>query len=350
MIEFTHSSFLPYVIFSAFVVFLAYVMLVRRRNRVLRLRSPKNSGRIFGTFRLGCYTVTIALIALGVGLSLLQPYQKRVEPYTEYEPLDIVLAEDLSLSTLAQATPDPCGPSRLAVMRREMLGFVELLEKERKDRVGLVVFARLGYRLIPALTTDYHFVRSGIEESDENFVRSLMQGTNTWDAVVEAAKMFNKKSQNKRVLVILTDGEPDAPPEVLAESRTEALTALSELGKISIYVIGIGDPSANYPIPEKRQSDGCPSEFFTQTEGDGSGQIIFTRPDQAALGMLAEQLGGTYRHSVSGKELTALLSESVGKERVPIGTKYREMYADLTEYIIWAVLFLMFVSMIIKSP
>jgi len=351
-VEFTHAAYFPYLLAGTVAIFTLYLLLVWRRNRKLRHRSTHNEGRIFGTFRLLLFALTVTLVGFGIGLLLLKPHVKMRETYPEYEPLHIVIASDASLSMLAQATPDPCGPSRRDVEIREVDAFMAMLAEKNTDRLGLVAFARFGHRVVPVLTNDYPlFMRVFRDVMDEDDIRNgFLQGTNHWDAALEATKIFRKDASHKRVLVILTDGEPDGPPDILAERRVQALKALSELGAISLYLIGVGDPETRYPIPLSRDAWGCPMEFYTQTEGEGVGQFMLTRPNVTELGILAEELGGVYRHSRTGSELKTMLNDVVMRERVMIGTKYRDAYHDLTTYVIYAILLLLVVAVTLKTP
>ena len=351
-LEFTHASYTPHLIGAMAILFFIYLLLVWRRNKKLQLRSEKNVGRIFSALRLICFSLSVTLVGLGIGLLLLKPYLKIYEPYSEYEPLDIVFADDKSTSILAQATSNPCGPTRLDVARHEIEKFISLLKEKNSDRVGLVIFTRFGYRVVPVLTKDYRLFSKIFNATDEREVQSggLLSGTNQWDAVLEATKVFKKDSLNKRILIVITDGEPDAPEEILDKSRAEALKALSELGKISTYVIGIGDPEVRYPIPKKKDQDGCPLEFYVQMEGPENGQIIFTKPDILELEGLARELGGIYRHSRTGSDLAELLNDAVNKERVLVGIKFKNVYHDLTTYLIWSVLLFLAITVLLKSP
>src|SRR3989344_2735356 len=136
-IDFTYASYLPHVLIGTVAIFFLYLSLVWRRNRKLRRRSSRNEGRIFSTFRLLLFAFTVMLIGLGIGLLLLKPHLKTSEPYPEYEPLHIVIASDASLSMLAQATPDPCGPSRRDAEVREVDAFVSTLKEKNTDLLGL---------------------------------------------------------------------------------------------------------------------------------------------------------------------------------------------------------------------
>ena len=351
-IEFTHPSYLPHILIASALIFGFYLALIWRRNRALRRHSLLNQGRIFSAVRLLAFSCAVALIGLGIGFLLLKPYLRSREALPEYEPLHIVIAVDASLSMLAQATADPCGPSRRDVAADEVDAFMTSLEAKRTDMVGLVVFARFGYRVVPVLTSDYRlFMRVFREVMGEDFIQwGFLQGTNHWDAALESLKVFQSDMARKRVLVILTDGEPDGPSKILNERREQALKALSEFGEVSLYLVGIGDPGTRYPIPLARDARRCPIEYYVQTKGENIGQFLLTAPDTVELGILAEELGGTYRHSRTGSELRDMLQDIVERERVSIGTKYHETYHDLTTYLIWTILTLLMVAVITKSP
>ncbi len=350
-VEFTHASYLYHVIFASLAILVAYVVLMWRRAGKLRAYSRNISGRIYRPIRVLIYAHVLALIGFGIGLLLLKPYLRTEELYIEYQPNHIVLADDKSLSVLAQATDDPCGPSRLDVAQQEVAEFMEMLEEQKTDKIGLIIFARFGYRVIPVLTRDYRLVSRVLNEVQEAEIQNgLLQGTNHWDAVLEATKIFDKKAANKKILIILTDGEPNGPEEILADRRVRALKALSELGEVSTYIVGVGDPSLDYPIPKSRDEEGCPIEYYAQTEGSETGQIVFTRPDVNELEMMSRELGGTYIHSFASGELANVMHDIVLEERVAIGEQTNVTYKDLSRELAIVLFFLTIFLVVIKSP
>ncbi|MDP3963643.1 MAG: hypothetical protein Q8Q39_04050, partial [bacterium] len=141
--------------------------------------------------------------------------------------------------------------------------------------------------------------------------------------------------------------------DILAENREKVLRSLCEAGEISIHIVGVGDPDAEYFIPLKRLPDGCPDRdagYLVQREGPGKDQLINTRADTVALQELARELGGTYAHSQTGSEVSKMVADILAMERVVIATQHRVEYTDLTEYLVMAALVLLGALLILKTP
>lgn len=326
--------------------------LVYRRSRVLTYVSRTNPGRIYGTERVIIYGLLVTAASGVIALLLLQPFLRTMVTHKIYEPLHFVVAIDGSYSVLAQARWDPCGPSRLSLAKEQVGNFLTMLERESVDKIGLIVFSRFGYRLVPVLTDDYQVVRRVLRDFSEVEIAEggLLSGTNHWDAVLEATKIFEEDSQRKQVLIILTDGEPDGPPEILDKSRQEALTAVSSMGGLSTYVIGIGYPYEKFPIPATKDSRGCPTMYMIQEEGEDEGTIVMTSMDSMWVRAMTRQLGGDYMHAYSGDELTGMLKGIMLRERVAIGSRTSYADRDLSRELLIALLVLMPLIVIAKSP
>jgi hypothetical protein len=270
-----------------------------------------------------------------------------------FEPFQIVVSIDISKSMLAPSTSDPCSPSRLELAVQEVENLIDVLEQQASDRVALVVFARFAYPAIPVLTDDYQLFRRRLEkETLRENVLSMPEGTNYWHAVEQSVPVLDLEKPHKKMLVILTDGETDAPKEVLALSKTEAFRAISQTG-IGVYVVGIGEPGMRHPVPVKRRADGCPDKgqgYMVQTEGPDKGRVMTTATDTGALMALAEELGGAHVHSRTGSDLADKMKIILEDARVKVGLKYKTTYMDLSEYMIMFVLFMMAVLVTLKTP
>lgn len=358
-LEFANASVLPYVFLGVLVTVAAGLWWMWRRTGIVRFFGRKG-GRIYGSARILCFLLALALTGLGLGLLLAEPYLERHETYPVYEPLAIAVVTDISKSMLAQATENPCGSSRLDVLESEVGKFVGYLNRRKAtglaaDKLALVLFARFGYRAIPVPTDDYAlFLGLFTQEMLPANVLTMMEGTNHWHAVERALEVFRlHRVSGKRVMLVLTDGEPDGPEEILVENRDKALRDLSELGAVSVYVIGVGDPDARYFIPLKRLPNGCPDMevgYLVQREGPDADELIDTRTDVVKLRELARELGGSYVHSGEMTDLASLLRGIVETERETIGTIVRTERVDLTEYLIIATLVFLGLFLLLKTP
>jgi hypothetical protein len=217
-----------------------------------------------------------------------------------------------------------------------------------------VVFARYAYPAIPVLTDDYHlFTRRFEKEMLLENVLTMVEGTNHWFAVERALTIFPDDSPHRKLLIIITDGEPDAPLQVLAQSKTAALAGLQQSEDLGVYVVGIGAPGVRLPVPRRWQANGCPdlqSGYIMQSNKSDTGRIMTTMTDPAALRTLAEELDGHYIHSATGAELTEKLAGIVAQERRKIGVRYATSYIDLSGFLIMGVLALLALLVILKTP
>ena len=171
---------------------------------------------------LGMAFLTLALTRLQFGTHL---------EMLKREGIDLVVALDVSNSMLAR----DMAPNRLEKAKQELQGIIGRL---KGDRIGLVAFAGEAYIQCP-LTLDYTAAEFLLGAMDQNSVS--VQGTSIGSAIDMAARSFEQKERQHKVLLLLTDGEEhDRGAEAAAEAaRREG---------IKIYTVGIGNP-AGEPIP-----------------------------------------------------------------------------------------------------
>jgi hypothetical protein len=364
-IVFMQEEWLFFVVIAVLATFGAGQVWLRRRRRLISFYG-RAAGFIHGQFRGFCYVMVLTSISLGLGLLVCKPYLKKKVPLDLLAPLHIVLTVDISKSMLAAATATPapptakgtalpsCSPTRLGMAVQEVTSFIHLLEQHQLDKIALVVFARYAYPAIPVLTDDYHlFTRRFEKEMLLENVLTMVEGTNHWFAVERALAVFPDDSSHRKLLIIVTDGDPDAPPQVLAESKAAAREGLQRSEDLGVYVVGIGDPGVRQPVPRRWRADGCPdfgSGYIMQSGGPDAGRIMTTLTDPAALRTLAEELGGQYIHSATGSDLAEQLAEIVAQERRKIGVRYAISYIDLSEFLIMGMLALLAVLVILKTP
>ena len=136
--------------------------------------------------------------------------------------LDIVVAIDTSKSMLAE----DIAPNRLA---RAKLAALELMQRARSDRLGLVAFAGSAFLQCP-LTIDDSAFRQSVEALNVNIIP---QGGTAIAEAIETALTAFKEDDNYKVLVLLTDGE---------DHDSGALEAAEKAAKagMRIFTIGIG--------------------------------------------------------------------------------------------------------------
>jgi Ca-activated chloride channel family protein len=180
-------------------------------------------------------------------LALANPQLGSKKETVRRESIDLLLAIDISTSMLAEDLT----PNRLE--RAKKLG-VELVEKLKGNRIGLLFFAGNAYVQMP-LTTDYSAFRTFLQAAKPELAST--QGTEFKPLIDLADQTFMKEKQTSRVLLILSDGE------VHDENALAAAEQISADGT-RIYTIGFGSEKGAY-IPVKRNGR---TDFKRDQEGN----------------------------------------------------------------------------------
>lgn len=147
---------------------------------------------------------------------------------------DVVLVLDASLSMLASDAP----PNRLELARRDLH---RLIDQLGPSRIGLVVFAGMGIRMVP-LTTDRSAVATILEAASPDAVPKA--GTDISAAIVTAGQILATSRASHRAVVLVTDG---------GDHAGKAEKAAEELGRrgAKLWVVGVGGMDAvPIPLPE----------------------------------------------------------------------------------------------------
>lgn len=229
-----------------------------------RLASDYSPGRA----RIGIVLLVGALASLVVALAGPQWGTRMVT--VQRQGIDVVLAVDCSASMNAEDVK----PSRLQVARRELGELVKQLEG---NRLGLVGFAGTAFPFCP-LTLDISATHLFLEQLSENVMP--VPGTALGDAIRTASGLFPTDDANKKVIILLTDGE---------DHHSNPLEAAKEAAKagITVHTVGIGS-TAGQPIPER---EGPRGETYVH---DDAGRMVMSRLDEATLKEIARLTGGLY--------------------------------------------------------
>lgn len=147
---------------------------------------------------------------------------------------DLMIAVDLSGSMETEDFRDPDGEriDRLSAVKDVL---ARLVDEREGDRLGLIVFGTGAYLQAP-FTQDHDTWQTLLEETR---IRMAGPSTALGDAVGLAIKLFREAETEKRVLLVLTDGNDTGS---LVPPVDAARVAASE--GIRIYPIAIGDPKA----------------------------------------------------------------------------------------------------------
>ena len=365
IIQFGHPEFLPYMLIATATAVTACIIWYRRRAAIVHFFGI-NQGRIYSRKRTLLYLMVFCLIAIGTILVFTEPYVATKNEQDVFEPLLIVIAQDISKSMLAPISSGhdnagmsldqdlPCTPTRLQVAKREVMSFIEVLEQQHTDKIAMVVFARYAYPAIPVPTGDYLlFKRRFQKETLLENVLTMAEGSNHWAGVERALQVFDTGLPYRKLVIIVTDGDPEAPLDILAQSKKEALDKLKQTKDVRVYTVGIGEPGTSLPIPLIWLKNNCPDPeggFMKKAAGPEDESIMFTRADPERLQAFTSDLGGTYIHAAQGSDLADALEKIVKRERVKTGIKYETVLIDLSEPLLWVLLSLLGLLVFLKTP
>ncbi len=199
---------------------------------------------------------------------------------------DVMIALDVSRSMNAA----DIDPSRLIRAKREIL---DLLHVVKGDRMGLVLFAGVGFIQCP-LTQDMKALELFLDHVDSESIP--VQGTSMGQAIrlgVQALKQGSEASSVGKAIILISDGE-DQDTDPLAAARFGA-----EQG-VTIHSISVGGQGAPIPLPE--------GGFLK----DESGGLVVSKPDETILRQIADIAGGRFLRSETGEfGLEALYRQSI---------------------------------------
>lgn len=199
---------------------------------------------------------------------------------------DILFAVDVSRSMLCT----DIAPNRLT---RAKMAAKDMLAVARGHRIGIIPFSREAFLQCP-LTLDETAVTQSLDALGTTNIPK--QGTSLADPIAEARKAFASSGENKRILVLFTDGE-DLEGNGLGEAR--------ETKDMIIVTVGTGTVQGA-PVPVS-ENDG--SGYIK----DASGSFVTSRLDSAALDSVAAATNGFYQH-VSAPSLPAQFKELINRD------------------------------------
>lgn len=239
--------------------------------------------------RLARRLLMLVTLACGI-LALMRPQSPgELESLTSSQiSADVMVVLDVSRSMLAE----DAAPNRLKRAKAEI---IDLLNKLRGHRVGLVAFAGRAQVLCP-LTPDYGFFRVVLERTDS---RSIGRGGTRIGDGLRAAKDAFGSGSGARLVLLITDGEDhDSYP-------VEAAQALKEAG-IRVIAIGFGDERGS--------------------------EITLTDPNTGARSFLVDRGGQLVRSKLDGKTLRDIALSTQGAY-IPAGVAALDLESIIKEHI-----------------
>ncbi len=236
--------------------------------------------------------------------------------------IDVYIDLDVSLSMLAEDIK----PNRL---ERAKYQISSLINKLRGDRIGLIVFSGAAYVQFP-LTTDYSAANLFLSAVS---VESVPQpGTAIADAINLSVKSFDLKSNTKKAIIIITDGEDH-------EGDINKAVKNAVKNKIKIYTIGLGSPEG-VPIPIY-DAAGNKTGF----KKDRKGNVVITKLNELMLQDIANKGNGKYYRAYNNQnELDDIYKSLSSIQKTEYGVRKVTDYEDRFYYFLAPAIFLLLIE------
>ena len=232
---------------------------------------------------------------------------------------DLLLAVDASGSmSIQDMTIGGRAVSRYAAIKAIAGDFVR---RRTGDRVGLIVFGSQAYLLTP-LTFDRDTVFKQLEESA---IGLPGKETAIGDAVGLAIKRLRDRPQDRRVLVLLTDGVNDA-----GELDPRKAIDLAAAEKVKIYTIGIG--------AESMRVDG----FFGSQMVNPSADL-----DEKMLTTMADKTGGRFFRARNTTELAQIYADI---DRLEPSDDAKQQFRPVDEMFYWPLSAALLLALLAAAP
>jgi Ca-activated chloride channel family protein len=241
--------------------------------------------------------------------------------------IDILFAVDTSKSMLTQdVTPDRLTRAKLAT--------IDFVRKLEGDRVGLIAFAGEAFLQAP-LTLDYDAFQESLEAIDTTTIP--LGGTDISSAIDEAQSAFGPGRQNKKILILITDGED------LEARGIDSARAAAKDGMV-IYTVGVGSASGGL-IPVPNPNGG------TDFVKDDSGQYVKSHLDESTLKQIAEATGGIYEPlGQQGEGLQAIYDKALASlPKQELSSKREMVFEERFQWPLAAALVLLLASVLIGT-
>lgn len=236
--NFRQPEFLYFILPLIAVVFaLALYARTKRRRAVASFVDTAMAPRILPEESAARFWTKLALWELGLIFSLTalaRPQWGDIVEEVKIKGSDLYVMIDVSRSMLCTDVP----PNRL---ERAKADVSSLLNSLKGERVGLIAFAGRAVIKCP-LTSDYPFFRAALTELNPNSVDK--GGTAIGDAIRTALHVLPVAPDRDQAILLITDGD---------DQDSDPLHAAAEAAErhITIFTVGLGDPSAGARIPDK---------------------------------------------------------------------------------------------------
>lgn len=241
--------------------------------------------------------IAFALIVMAIA----RPQYKNTTVEQNAEGIDIVLTLDISTSMKAEDLK----PNRLEAAKDVAENFIN---KRISDRIGLVLFARKSFTMVPP-TLDYDLLKRMLGNVEMGVVED---GTAIGMGIATAVNRLKESKAKSKVIILLTDGQNNS-------GEIDPVTAadLARSYGIKIYTIGAGSRgTAPYPVKDPIFGDRY--------------QNVEVNIDEEMLKKIANMTGGAYFRATDTEKLRDIYTQIDKLEKTEIEeviyTDYRDLY------------------------
>jgi len=236
-----------------------------------------------------------------VVLAIARPQYKNTTVERNAEGIDIVMTLDISTSMKAEDLK----PNRLEAAKDVAENFIG---KRVSDRIGLVLFARKSFTMVPP-TLDYDLLKRLLADVEMGTVED---GTAIGMGIATAVNRLKESEAESKIIILLTDGQNNS-------GEIDPVTAadLAATYDIKIYTIGAGTRgTAPYPV-----QDPIFGNRYQNVEVD---------IDEEMLTQIANMTGGSYFRATDTERLQEIYAQIDELEKTEIEeviyTDYQDLY------------------------
>jgi Ca-activated chloride channel family protein len=243
-------------------------------------------------------------------LALARPQSGRSQEVIRGQGIDIVLALDISGSMSAL---DFAPQNRLEAARAVISSFVA---GRQFDRIGLVVFARDAFQLVPP-TLDYPTLLRALDSMKLATQLGIGDGTAIGLGLASSANLMRNDNAASKVIILLTDGANNAGGlgPITAAQMVAALN-------MKVYTIGMGKTGL-VPVP---------------VDDAGNTQMIESDLDEPTLQAVAATTGGQYFRAQDLGDLQRVYDQINRLERSDVQQQIFVRWQEQAWPLLWAAL------------
>lgn len=289
MFRFAHPEYLYFLFIIPLLVGVFIYNIHKKKQNIRLFGNPDllaglmpNVSRVRPYVKFWIQTTIIILMII----VLAQPQFGTKMEEVKRKGIEVMIALDVSNSMMSQDIL----PNRLEKAKQVL---AKLVDDMKNDKVGLIVFAGDAYTQLP-ITADYISAKMFLSTISPQLVPR--QGTAIGSAIDLSIKSFGRKSETKRAIILITDGENHEDDAIGA-----AKLAVAE--GISVHVIGMGKPEGA-PIP----IEGTMS-FWK----DKNGNVVVSKLNEAMCRDIAAAGNGLYVRADNSNSAYKMVSKELDK-------------------------------------